>query len=194
MKVLHAATFAVALMLAGLPAMSAQEPDQEKEKPKPQDEEKKKQPPAKEKERPQPKADERPQNEPRTDKEKSKSDTDKKSHPPRQDEKANRQEQEKERQAPETNRNQSAQRGTRTNARRIPPEKFHASFGREHHFHVERHGDRQFQYSGYVFEFVEPLPVGWSYDDDCYVEEDGDDYYLVDVVHPEIRILVVIVG
>ncbi|HEY6129163.1 MAG TPA: hypothetical protein VIW23_13370 [Candidatus Acidoferrum sp.] len=191
MKFFHAATFAVALMLAGVPAMSAQEPDQNKEKPKPQDEEKKKQPPAKEKEKPQPKADERPQAEPRTDKEKPRSDMDK-GKPQKQDEKANRQE--KERQTPETNRSQNPQRGTRTNARRIPPEKFHASFGREHHFHVERRGDRQFQYGGYVFEFVDVLPAGWSFDDECYIEEDGDDYYLVDVIHPEIRVLVVIVG
>jgi len=59
---------------------------------------------------------------------------------------------------------------------------------------VQRSGDRRFQYSGYSFELVEVWPAEWSYDDECYIEEEGDDYYLVDVVHPEIRVLVVIVG
>jgi hypothetical protein len=41
---------------------------------------------------------------------------------------------------------------------------------------------------------VEVWPARWSFDDDCYIEEDGDDYYLVDTVHPEIRVLVVVVS
>jgi len=79
---------------------------------------------------------------------------------------------------------------------RIPQERFHASFGREHHFRVARRGgdDRRFQYKGYWFEVVEVWPAGWSFDDDCYIEEDGDDYYLVDVIHPEVRVLVIVVS
>ena len=38
------------------------------------------------------------------------------------------------------------------------------------------------------------LPSEWSYDDECYMALHGDDYYLVDVVHPELRIRVIIVG
>ncbi len=52
MKFLHAAAFAVVLTLASVPVVSAQEPEQDKEKPKQKDEEKKKQP--SEKEKPQP--------------------------------------------------------------------------------------------------------------------------------------------
>jgi hypothetical protein len=39
MKFLHAAAFAVALTFTSVPVLSAQEPDQHKEKPKQQDEE-----------------------------------------------------------------------------------------------------------------------------------------------------------
>jgi len=46
MKFLHAAAFAVILTVAGAPILSAQEPQQDKDKPKQQGEEKKKQPPA----------------------------------------------------------------------------------------------------------------------------------------------------
>ena len=54
--------------------------------------------------------------------------------------------------------------------------------------------NRRFRYSGYWFEVVEVWPAGWSFDDDCYIAEDGDDYYLIDVVHPEIRVLVIVVS
>src|SRR5216684_709974 len=57
MKFLHAAAFAVVLTFTNVPVLCAQEPDQDKEKPKQQDEEKKKQPANKEK--PQPKPDDR---------------------------------------------------------------------------------------------------------------------------------------
>jgi hypothetical protein len=189
MKFLHTAAFAVILTVAGAPALCAQQPEQDKDKPK-QQEEKKKQPPAKE--TTQPKPDERPKNEakPDKDKEKPKPDMDKKNQQPREDQKANRQTQE--RQAPETSRHE--QRGSQRNVRRIPEEHFRANFGREHHFRVERRDERHFQYRGYVFEYVEVWPSDWSYDDECYIEEDGDDYYLMNVRHPGVRILVVIVG
>ena len=191
MKFLHAAAFAVILTVAGAPILSAQEPQQDKDKPKQQGEEKKKQPPAA-KEKPQTKPDERPKSEPQPDKEKSKQDTDKQKHQQKEQEKTTRQQQKQ----PTSEASQSAtsQHGSRTNVRRIPPEHFRANFGREHHFRVQRSGDRRFQYGGYSFELVEVWPAEWSYDDECYIEEEGDDYYLVDVVHPEIRVLVVIVG
>ena len=59
MKFLYAAAFAVVLTFMSVPVLCAQEPDQDKEKPKQQDEEKKKQPANKEKEKPQPKPDDR---------------------------------------------------------------------------------------------------------------------------------------
>jgi len=187
MKFLHAAAFAVILTVAGAPMLSAQEPQQDKDKPKQQEEEKKKQPPAP-KEKPQTKPDERPKSEPQPDREKSKQDTDKQKHQQKEQEKATKQS------TSEASRSVTSQHGSRTNVRRIPPEHFRANFGREHHFHVQRSGDRHFRYGGYSFELVEVWPAEWSYDDECYIEEDGDDYYLVDVIHPEIRVLVVIVG
>jgi len=188
MKFLHAAAFALVLSLASVPVLYAQEPDQEK--PKQQDEEKKKQPPAA-KEKPQPKPDERAKSEPQPDREKSKQELDKPKQE-KQQEKATKQQ--RKQSVSEPNQSATAERGSHKNVRRIPPERFQTSFGRQHTFRVQRRGDRQFQYGGYVFEVVEVWPVGWSYDDDCYIEEDGDDYYVVDVLHPEVRVLVVIVG
>ena len=82
---------------------------------------------------------------------------------------------------------------------RIPEEKFRASFGREHHFHVERariitQSQPQFVYSGYTFELANPWPAEWSFDDDCYIEYVDDDYYLIDTFRPGIRILVFVIG
>ena len=34
-----------------------------------------------------------------------------------------------------------------------------------------------FHYGGYWFQVVDVWPAGWPYEDDCYLEEDGDDYY-----------------
>ena len=75
-----------------------------------------------------------------------------------------------------------------------PPQQFDEKFGSEHHFRV-RHLEecRRFEYSGFAFEVVQPWPAGWSYDDECYIEQDEDDYYLVDVFHPGIRLLVIVV-
>lgn len=187
------------LAIAGSP-LSTQEPD-EKEKPK--QEEPKKQPEPKEKPAQEP--DDKPKPNPHPKQEPAPPPKQQKPDETRQqpDEKE-RQKQEKEQTkrdknqppqeqtAPENNRHQQAS----GKHQRIPPEKFHASFGREHHFRVARGaGDsRRFQYSGYWFEVVDAWPAGWSYDDDCYIEEDGDDYYLVDLVHPEIRVLVIVVS
>jgi DNA polymerase III gamma/tau subunit len=77
---------------------------------------------------------------------------------------------------------------------RIPDDRFRAHFGHEHHFRVSVHDRNHFSYGGYVFEFVDPWPVYWSYDDDCYIEEIGGAYYLFDVAHPGVRILVIVVG
>jgi hypothetical protein len=188
MKFFHAAAFAVILTVAGSPVLRAQEPD-EKEKAKQQEEEKKKQPPPA-KEKPQPKPDERPKAEP--DKNKPRQEPDRQSQPQKEDGRTTRGNQD--RQAPQANRNENAQHGGRTNVRRIPEESFRVSFGREHHFRVARRDDRRFEYGGYGFEYVDAWPSGWSYDDDCYIEQDGDDYYLVDPRHPGVRVLVVIVG
>lgn len=87
-----------------------------------------------------------------------------------------------------------AQRG-----QRIPDDKFHAHFGREHHFHVQRaeivnQAQPHFVYGGYTFQLDQAWPADWSYDDDCYVEYVGDNYYLYDLNHPGIQILVFVIG
>lgn len=88
-----------------------------------------------------------------------------------------------------------AQRGER-----IPEDRYRASFGRGHRFHVDRdlivnRGQPEFVYSGYTFELAQAWPVDWSYDDDCYIEQEEDgDYYLFDSFHPGFRILVFVIG
>lgn len=182
MKSLQVMAFAAVLFIAGAPMLSAQEPQQEGEKPKQQDEKKKQPPPPESKS--QPKAAEKPKTEQQPDKEKQETDKQKQQ---KEQEKASKRDQKQSVSQP----NQSA--APRKNVRRIPPERFQASFGSQHHFHVRQRSDRRFQYGGYWFEYVEVWPAVWSYDDDFYIEEDGDDYYLIDVVHPEVRLLIVIV-
>jgi hypothetical protein len=174
MKFLHAAAFAVVLTLASVPVLSAQEPDQDKEKPKQQDEEKKKQPANKEKEKPQPKPDDRANPKPQPDKDKPARET------ARQDDRSATHEQQ---------RNDTKRGG----GHRIPDERFRASFGTEHHFHVARRDDRHFAYGGYAFEYVDVWPADWSDDDDVYIVLVGDDYYLVNVRHSGIRLRLMLV-
>jgi hypothetical protein len=86
-----------------------------------------------------------------------------------------------------------AQRG-----KRIPDNKFRASFGRQHAFHVRReqvvnNPQPIVVYGGYSFELVESWPAEWAFDDDVYVDYVGDGYYLFDVLHPGIRIAVIVV-
>jgi len=172
MKFLHAAAFAVVLTLASVPVLSAQEPDQDKEKPKQQDEEKKKQPANKEK--PQPKPDDRANPKPQPDNDKPARET------ARQDDRSATHEQQR----------NDAKRG---GGHRIPDERFRASFGTEHHFHVARRDDRHFAYGGYAFEYVDAWPADWSDDDDVYIVLVGDDYYLVNVRHSGIRLRLMLV-
>jgi hypothetical protein len=172
MKFLHAAAFAVVLSLASVPVLYAQEPDQDKEKPKQQDEEKKKQPSDKGKHKPDDRAN--PKSQP--DKDKPARETERCDPPQRQDDRARHDD-------------RSANRG---GGHRIPDERFRANFGTEHHFHVARRNDRHFEYSGYAFEYVDAWPADWS-DDDVYIVLIGDDYYLVNVRHSEVRLRLILV-
>lgn len=86
----------------------------------------------------------------------------------------------------------AAQRG-----QHIPDDKFRSHFGREHHFHVDRarivnESQPVVVYGGYSFELVDTWPAEWSYDDDCYIDYVDDGYYLFDVLHPGIRIAVIV--
>jgi len=84
----------------------------------------------------------------------------------------------------------------------IPDDKFRAHFGREHHFtvtHVVHEtvivpGRTNFVYGGYTFVFVDPWPAEWAYTDDCYVDFIDGEYFLLDVMHPEVRIALFVQG
>ncbi|MHB8217157.1 MAG: hypothetical protein ACYDDS_13870 [Candidatus Sulfotelmatobacter sp.] len=79
---------------------------------------------------------------------------------------------------------------------RIPDDKFRAQFGREHHFNARTvivEGRPQFQYGGYNFELVDVWPADWAYTDDCYIDYIDGEYYLIDLLHPGIRLAVVVV-
>jgi hypothetical protein len=82
---------------------------------------------------------------------------------------------------------------TKHGGRRIPDPQFQSRFGRQHALHVQRTDGRSFQTGGFVFEVVEVWPADWIFDDECYIDFIDDDYYLVDVVHPEHRIIIIVV-
>jgi type IV secretory pathway VirB10-like protein len=90
-------------------------------------------------------------------------------------------------------------RGQAERGQRIPDEKFRASFGREHRFHVRREEiinrpQPVIVYGGYNFQLVDAWPAQWSYDDDVYVDYVDDGYYLFDPVYPGFRIAVIVIG
>jgi hypothetical protein len=195
---------ALFVLLAGTMAY-AQEQEKEKEKPAPQQE--KKQEPAKE----QPRAQEhqqqdRQQQEQRNAQEQQK---DKQKVQAQQSEKeranAEKQQQQTEKQQQQTakqqqvakqqervNAQQAQRDGGNHNARRIREEDYRSHFGREHAFRVTRSDNRRFNYGGYWFVYNDPWPAGWSYSDDVYVDEIDGEYYLIDPVHPGIRLLIIV--
>jgi hypothetical protein len=80
---------------------------------------------------------------------------------------------------------------------RIPDDKFHASFGRQHTFVMHQttvvEGRPTFQYGGYSFNLVDAWPVGWAYTDQCYIDYIDGEYFLFDLAHPGVRIAIVVV-
>ena len=98
-----------------------------------------------------------------------------------------------EQQAKPAQRQQQTDRAQPTGSHgRIPDDRFHASFGRQHTFHVSRSdfegGSRRFQYGGFWFNVLDPWPVGWLYTDDVYVDYINGGYFLCDPVHPGVYI------
>ena len=79
----------------------------------------------------------------------------------------------------------------------IPDEKFRANFGRQHTFVISRpvivEGRPRFQYAGYWFEIVDPWPAEWAYTDDVYVDYIDGDYFLFDLLHPGVRVVVFVI-
>src|ERR1700746_1885761 len=75
---------------------------------------------------------------------------------------------------------------------RIPGDRFRTSFGREHHFRVGHIDSRRFQYGGYWFTFNDTWPGEWAYTDDFYIDYIDGQYYLIDLTHPGIQLLLVV--
>ena len=77
----------------------------------------------------------------------------------------------------------------------IPDDKFRAHFGQGHHFNAKTvivQGQPQFQYGGYAFELVDAWPVDWAYTDDCYIDYVDGEYFLFDLLHPGVRIALIV--
>jgi flagellar motor protein MotB len=78
----------------------------------------------------------------------------------------------------------------------IPDDKFRAHFGRSHTFTAKTvivQGQPQFQYGGYTFQIVDVWPVGWAYTDECYIDYIDGEYFLFDLLHPGVRVVVFVV-
>jgi len=93
--------------------------------------------------------------------------------------------------------NHPAGQGKAKRGGHIPDDKFHAQFGRQHTFVVNRpvvvEGQPRLQYGGYWFEIVDPWPVEWAYTDDVYIDYVDGDYFLFDLLHPGVRVAVFVV-
>jgi len=79
---------------------------------------------------------------------------------------------------------------------RIPDDKFREHFGHGHSFKARSvivQGQPQFQYGGYSFQLVDAWPADWAYADDCYIDYIDGEYFLFDLLHPGVRIAVIVV-
>jgi hypothetical protein len=80
---------------------------------------------------------------------------------------------------------------------RIPEQRFHSNFGREHNFRMREPvlvgGYSRFQYGGYWFGFVEPWPADWYYTDDFYIDYVDGGYYMYDPYYPGTRFAISVV-
>lgn len=180
MKLLITTTALSLLLGTSAFAMQSQE-DKDKEKPAPKEEPRKQDKPA-ERDR------DRAQQQDRDRKDRDRT-RDQERNQPQRDERNRAQTQE---------RGQHSGRPSAGRGRRIPEDRFRASFGREHTFHVQRSGGggggQRFSYGGYWFEYTEAWPSDWSYEeDDFYIDYLDDEYYLYDVRHPGVRILIIVV-
>jgi len=78
----------------------------------------------------------------------------------------------------------------------IPDDKFRTHFGQSHHFNAKTvivRGQPQFQYSGYTFELVDAWPAEWADADDIYIDYIDGEYFLFDLLHPGVRIALIVV-
>jgi hypothetical protein len=74
----------------------------------------------------------------------------------------------------------------------IREEHYAAYFGPVHRFRIVQPvivaGRPRFHYGGYWFVIGRPLPPGWYYTDEVYVDYMDGGYYMVSPVHPGIRV------
>jgi hypothetical protein len=79
----------------------------------------------------------------------------------------------------------------------IPDKDFKTHFGRQHTVVINQpvivEGQPRFQYSGYWFSFSDPWPAGWAYSDSCYIDYVDGEYFLFDLLHPGVRIALIVV-
>jgi hypothetical protein len=91
---------------------------------------------------------------------------------------------------------QGSRPGSPQRGARIPDDRFREHFGRNHKFRVERivliENRPRFQYTGYWFELIDPWPADWSYSDDCYIDYIDEEYFLINPMHPGIRLAVIV--
>ena len=133
-----------------------------------------------------------PDDKPKQEEPKKPEDTKKTEAPNKQEEAKKQESAEKARQDKQADKQEKDRSEQKTTAGRIPDDKFRSNFGSGHRFHVTRGDGQRFQYGGYGFAFSEPWPSGWSYDDYCYVDFIDGQYYLIDVVHPQVHLLLVV--
>lgn len=78
--------------------------------------------------------------------------------------------------------------------RRIDDDDWHRHFGHEHRFVIVRPvivaGHARFRYGGYWFVISRPLPPGWRYSDQVYVDHDDDGYFMCSPRHPGVHIAI----
>ena len=92
--------------------------------------------------------------------------------------------------------NNGAARASEQRGQRIPDDKFRSNFGRQHTFRVRTQvveGQPRFQYSGYWFALATPWPGDWDYADDCYVDYIDGEYVLIDLRHPGVQLVLIVV-
>jgi hypothetical protein len=74
----------------------------------------------------------------------------------------------------------------------IREEHYVAYFGPVHRFRIVQPvivaGRPRFQYGGYWFVIGRPLPPGWYYTDEVYVDYIDSGYYMLSPAHPGVRI------
>ena len=116
--------------------------------------------------------------------------------PPKEDKQEPKREEDKQREQMKSGPQEGHARPA-TKSAHIPDDKFRAQFGRVHTFRVQRpvavEGGQGFFYGGYSFLLVDAWPPDWAYTDDCYVDYIDGEYFLFDMLHPDVRIAVMVV-